>query len=69
MKHPTFHVFKLKLFIEDKKKKKIIVGDLISLTISDMLPSSLIDSNVSFKWKQWKNKELGHILWLVALWG
>jgi hypothetical protein len=22
------------------------------------LPSSLVDSNVSLKWKQWKNKEL-----------
>jgi hypothetical protein len=26
---------------------------------SDVLPSSLIDSNVSLKWKQRKNKELG----------
>jgi hypothetical protein len=26
----------------------------------DALPSSLINSNVSLKWKQWKSKELGH---------
>jgi hypothetical protein len=35
----------------------------------DTLPSSLLDSNVSLKWKHRKNKELGHALWLVALWG
>jgi hypothetical protein len=28
----------------------------------DMLPSSLIDANVSLKWKQRKSKELGHAL-------
>jgi hypothetical protein len=26
----------------------------------DALPNSLIDSNESLKWKQWKGKELGH---------
>jgi len=30
-----------------------------NLSLSDALPSSLIDSNVSLKWKQWKSKELG----------
>jgi hypothetical protein len=29
--------------------------------IYDVLPSSLIDSNVSLKWKQQKDKELGHV--------
>jgi hypothetical protein len=27
----------------------------------DALPSSLIDSNVSLRWKQWKDNELEHI--------
>jgi hypothetical protein len=35
----------------------------------DTLPSSLIDSNASLKWKQRKNKELGHASWFVALMG
>jgi len=34
----------------------------------DALPSSLIDSNVSLKWKQQKGKELGHAPWLAPLW-
>jgi hypothetical protein len=29
-------------------------------TLSDALPSSLIDSNASLKWKQRKSKESGH---------
>jgi hypothetical protein len=33
------------------------------------IPNSLIDSNVSLRWKQWKSKELGHAPWLVTLWG
>ncbi len=37
--------------------------------VFDALSSSLIDSNVNMKWKQWKSKELGHAPWLVALWG
>jgi hypothetical protein len=32
----------------------------------DALPISLIDSNVSLRWKQRKNKELGHVLCPVA---
>jgi hypothetical protein len=35
----------------------------------DALPSSLIDSNVSLKWKWWKDKKLKHVHWLAALWG
>jgi hypothetical protein len=35
----------------------------------DVLPSSLIDSNMSLKWKQQKNKELGHTPSLTTLWG
>jgi hypothetical protein len=41
----------------------------IKKIIIDMLPTSFIDSNVSLKKKQRKNKELGHVPWLVALWG
>jgi hypothetical protein len=33
----------------------------------DTFRNSLIDSNASLKWKQWKSKELGHAPWLVAL--
>jgi hypothetical protein len=29
---------------------------------SDAIPSSLMDSNVNLKWRQQKNKKLGHIL-------
>jgi hypothetical protein len=29
--------------------------------LNDALPSSLIDSNVSLRWKQRKSKELGYI--------
>ncbi len=35
----------------------------------DALPSSLMDSYMSLNRKQRKNKELGHIPWLIALWG
>ncbi len=42
---------------------------LYSLTWCDMLPSSLIDSNVSLKRKQRKSEELRHVPWLVALQG
>jgi hypothetical protein len=38
-------------------------------THNDALPSSLIDSNVSLRWKQWKSKELGHAPWLATFWG
>jgi hypothetical protein len=41
----------------------------MKFVVCDMLPNYSIDSNVSMKWKQWKSKELGHIPWLVALWG
>jgi hypothetical protein len=34
----------------------------------DAVPSSLIASNVNLRWKQWKDKELGHAPWLVTLW-
>jgi hypothetical protein len=27
---------------------------------TDVFPNSLIDSNINLKWKQQKNKELGH---------
>jgi hypothetical protein len=37
--------------------------------IGNALPSSLIDSNVSLRWKQQKSKELGHDPWLVTLLG
>jgi hypothetical protein len=30
--------------------------------MGDVLPSSLIDSNVNVKWKQWKDNELGTLL-------
>ncbi len=46
--------------------KYIIRGKVVS---SDALPSSLIDSNVSLKWKQRKSKKLGHVIWLAILWG
>jgi hypothetical protein len=42
-------------------------GSNLFLALNDMLPSSLIDSNI--KWKQEKSKELGHVPWFVALWG
>jgi hypothetical protein len=35
----------------------------------DVISSSLIDSNVSLKLKQQKNKELGHAPWLTTLGG
>jgi hypothetical protein len=41
------------------KKWRFLAHSEISMTYSDTLPSSLIDSNVSMKWKQWKSKELG----------
>jgi hypothetical protein len=46
--------------------------DLIFSVINkyiDVLPSSLIDSNVSLKWKQRKSKKSKHAFWFVALWG
>jgi hypothetical protein len=38
-------------------------------TTCDTFSTSLIDSNVSLRWKQWNNEELGHTFWLAALWG
>jgi hypothetical protein len=35
----------------------------ITQTPTDVLPSSLIDSNVNLRWRQWKNKKLGHAFW------
>ncbi len=35
----------------------------------EVLPSSLMDSNMSLKLKQQKSKELGHAPWLATLWG
>ncbi len=42
---------------------------LVLIWYIDALPSSLIDSKMSLKWKQRKCKESKHIPWLVALWG
>jgi hypothetical protein len=39
------------------------------LKLCDAIPNSLIDSNESLKWKQWKGKELGHTPWLATLRG
>jgi hypothetical protein len=36
---------------------------------NDALPIFFLDLDVSLRWKQWKSKELGHVLWLVTLWG
>jgi hypothetical protein len=35
----------------------------------DALPSSLVDSIESLKWKQQESKELGHAPWLATFWG
>jgi hypothetical protein len=40
------------------QKYKILSLSQADMNI-DVLPSSLIDSNVSLRWKQQKNKELG----------
>ncbi len=37
--------------------------------VHDTPPSSLIDSTVNPRWKQWKDKELGYAPWFVALRG
>lgn len=37
--------------------------------IFDVIPSPLIDSNVSLKWKHWKSKESGHAPWFGTLSG
>jgi hypothetical protein len=37
-------------------------------SLIDVLPNSLMDSNVSLNWKQRNNKESGHVPWLIALW-
>jgi hypothetical protein len=50
------------------KKKGQMIGFIISTymtmrtqsVIIDVLPSFLMDSNVSLNWKQQKGKELGH---------
>jgi len=42
----------------DKHQKNHIVN--LDKLICDLLPSSLMDSNVSLNWKQQKNKELEH---------
>jgi hypothetical protein len=45
---------------QEKKKKHIDLWIIhTQLTNPDTLPSSLIDSNVSLKWKQQKSKESG----------
>jgi hypothetical protein len=33
----------------------------------DAFPTPFIDSNVSIRWEQRKNKELGHVPWLTTL--
>jgi hypothetical protein len=45
----------------------MLIFNFQKMTNIDALPSFLIDSNVSLRWKQWKDKELGHVPWLVAL--
>jgi hypothetical protein len=43
---------------------------IILMPIDDnALPNFLINSSVSLKWKQQKNKELKHVPWFTTLWG
>jgi hypothetical protein len=51
------------------KSKLVKGGGGIIGSPCETLPSFLMDSNVSLKWRQQKGKESGHALWLVALWG
>jgi hypothetical protein len=55
----------MEMFINDFE---YVIDPDLNLTC-DELPSSLINSNVNMRWKQRKNKELGHAPWLAALWG
>ncbi len=41
----------------------------VTLGFINALPSSLIHSTVSLKWKQQKIKESGHAPWLTTFWG
>jgi hypothetical protein len=36
--------------------------------VDDVLPSSLINSNVNLRWKHRKSKDLKHAPWLTTLW-
>jgi hypothetical protein len=38
----------------------LVVGSQIGNLTPDALSTSFIDSNAGLRWKQWKNKELGH---------
>jgi len=53
----------------NKLKPYRFIEDRTLQLVFDVLPSSLIDSNVNLRWKQQKNKESGHPPWLAALQG
>jgi hypothetical protein len=56
--------------LQSGENSKLVGSPLIfEISIIDVLPSSLIDSNVSLEWKQRKSKESGHTPWLATLWG
>jgi len=42
---------------------------IAKFTMPDVLPSSLMDSNVNLNSKQHKSKESGHAPWFAAFWG
>jgi hypothetical protein len=67
------HTFPCLCFAHEPKVKVMIIFSLFTklpyFISNDAFPSSLINSNVSLKWKQQENKELGHTPWLVTFWG
>jgi hypothetical protein len=61
--HDPFGHLKHKLWLKEGPKVKLAVW------FPDIVSSSLINSNVSLKWKQRKSKELGHIPWFATFRG
>jgi hypothetical protein len=53
----------------DSTKRIFISRSFLRIYVSDVLPSSLIDSNVSLRWKQRKSKKLGCTPSLATFWG
>jgi hypothetical protein len=61
--------FSISFVHRNLSNNKGIVDNCNLILASDVLPSSLIDSNVNLKRNQRKSKKLGHAPWFTALWG
>jgi hypothetical protein len=61
----------LKMTSQIDSPPSYLMDSIMNLKVktTNAILSSLIDSNVNLKWKQRKNKELGHALWLATLLG